>query len=117
MDGGDNIQEADWKSVSGIIHKGGTIIGSARCMDFKEKEGRLTAAKNLVNRGITNLVVIGGDGSLTGEVQCNGHLVAFNNIFLKSKHCQCSQAAVIKAGRDPKIFRRLYLSRHSRFRN
>lgn len=34
VDGGDNIEEANWSSVSSIIHKGGTIIGSARCMDF-----------------------------------------------------------------------------------
>ena len=66
VDGGTNIVEADWASVSGIIHKGGTVIGSARCQDFREKEGRLKAAKNLVDKGITNLVVIGGDGSLTG---------------------------------------------------
>ncbi|XP_028156065.1 ATP-dependent 6-phosphofructokinase isoform X4 [Ostrinia furnacalis] len=66
VDGGDNIEEANWSSVSSIIHKGGTIIGSARCMDFITKEGRLKAAYNLVTRGITNLVVIGGDGSLTG---------------------------------------------------
>lgn len=52
--------------MSGIIQLGGTIIGSARCQDFREKEGRLKAAKNLIKRGITNLVVIGGDGSLTG---------------------------------------------------
>ena len=66
VDGGDNIQEANWASVSSIIHSGGTMIGSARCMDFKKREGRLSAACNLVKRGITNLVVIGGDGSLTG---------------------------------------------------
>jgi len=42
------------------------VIGSARCADFRERPGRLKAAKNLVTRGITNLVVIGGDGSLTG---------------------------------------------------
>ncbi|XP_043200875.1 ATP-dependent 6-phosphofructokinase-like isoform X5 [Amphibalanus amphitrite] len=66
VDGGDNIVEAEWSSVSGIIHKGGTVIGSARCKDFRERAGRLKAAKNLVERGITNLVVIGGDGSLTG---------------------------------------------------
>lgn len=46
--------------------KGGTVIGSARCKDFREREGRLRAAHNLVKRGITNLCVIGGDGSLTG---------------------------------------------------
>jgi 6-phosphofructokinase 1 len=66
VDGGDNIVEANWASVSSIIHRGGTVIGSARCMDFKEREGRLKAACNLIKRGITNLVVIGGDGSLTG---------------------------------------------------
>lgn len=46
--------------------QGGTVIGSARCKDFREREGRMKAAKNLIKRGITNLVVIGGDGSLTG---------------------------------------------------
>ena len=53
-------------SVSGIIHQGGTIIGSGRCKDFRERKGRLKAAKNLIEKGITNLVVIGGDGSLIG---------------------------------------------------
>jgi 6-phosphofructokinase 1 len=66
VDGGDNIVEANWSSVSCIIHRGGTVIGSARCTDFREREGRLKAAANLVAKGITNLVVIGGDGSLTG---------------------------------------------------
>lgn len=66
VDGGDQIVEADWISVSGIIHKGGTVIGSARCKEFRQREGRLKAAANLVAKNITNLVVIGGDGSLTG---------------------------------------------------
>lgn len=66
VDGGDNIVEASWSSVSGIIHKGGTVIGSARCKDFRDREGRMKAARNLIKHGITNLVVIGGDGSLTG---------------------------------------------------
>ncbi|CAH1101013.1 unnamed protein product [Psylliodes chrysocephalus] len=66
VDGGEHIVEANWSSVSCIIHKGGTIIGSARCMDFKKREGRLKAAQNLIEKGINNLVVIGGDGSLTG---------------------------------------------------
>ena len=46
--------------------QGGTVIGSARCATFRTREGRLQAAQNLVERKITNLVVIGGDGSLTG---------------------------------------------------
>uniref|UniRef100_A0A915ERH1 6-phosphofructokinase n=1 Tax=Ditylenchus dipsaci TaxID=166011 RepID=A0A915ERH1_9BILA len=47
VDGGDNIREADWNSVSDIIQKGGTIIGSARCEDFREREGRLRAYGSL----------------------------------------------------------------------
>ncbi|XP_059171071.1 ATP-dependent 6-phosphofructokinase, muscle type-like [Physella acuta] len=66
VDGGDNIVEATWSSVSGILQMGGTVIGSARCKDFRERSGRLVAANNLIERSITNLVVIGGDGSLTG---------------------------------------------------
>ncbi|KAK7091467.1 ATP-dependent 6-phosphofructokinase-like isoform X7 [Littorina saxatilis] len=64
--GGDNIEEATWSSVSGILQLGGTVIGSARSKKFRERPGRLSAAENLIKRGITNLVVIGGDGSLTG---------------------------------------------------
>ncbi|XP_061292512.1 ATP-dependent 6-phosphofructokinase, platelet type isoform X4 [Bos javanicus] len=66
VDGGSNIVEADWESVSSILQVGGTIIGSARCQDFRTREGRLKAACNLVQLGITSLCVIGGDGSLTG---------------------------------------------------
>lgn len=66
IDGGSNIVEAEWGSVSETIHIGGTVIGSARCMEFKKVSGRLKAAKNLIDRGISRLVVIGGDGSLTG---------------------------------------------------
>ncbi|KAG7526728.1 ATP-dependent 6-phosphofructokinase, platelet type-like isoform X4 [Solea senegalensis] len=66
VDGGENIREAKWESVSSMLQVGGTVIGSARCKDFRTHEGRLKAALNLVQRGITNLCVIGGDGSLTG---------------------------------------------------
>ncbi|XP_007559934.1 PREDICTED: ATP-dependent 6-phosphofructokinase, platelet type-like isoform X9 [Poecilia mexicana] len=66
VDGGENIREATWESVSSMLQVGGTVIGSARCKDFRSHEGRLKAAHNLVKRGITNLCVIGGDGSLTG---------------------------------------------------
>uniref|UniRef100_A0A673K339 6-phosphofructokinase n=1 Tax=Sinocyclocheilus rhinocerous TaxID=307959 RepID=A0A673K339_9TELE len=66
VDGGDNIKEATWESVSSMLQMGGTVIGSARCKDFRTHEGRLKAAHNLVQKGITNLCVVGGDGSLTG---------------------------------------------------
>ncbi|XP_027004977.1 ATP-dependent 6-phosphofructokinase, platelet type isoform X4 [Tachysurus fulvidraco] len=66
VDGGDNIKEARWESVSSMLQVGGTVIGSARCKEFRTREGRLKAAHNLVQHGISNLCVIGGDGSLTG---------------------------------------------------
>uniref|UniRef100_A0A4W4HCJ6 ATP-dependent 6-phosphofructokinase n=1 Tax=Electrophorus electricus TaxID=8005 RepID=A0A4W4HCJ6_ELEEL len=66
VDGGDNIKPANWQSVTNIIQLGGTVIGSARCKAFTTREGRLAAAFHLVQRGITNLCVCGGDGSLTG---------------------------------------------------
>ena len=52
--------------VTGILHQGGTIIGTARCDEFRTREGRKIAALNLMQHGIDGLIVIGGDGSLTG---------------------------------------------------
>jgi 6-phosphofructokinase 1 len=66
VDGGDRIRKMSWDSVGGILHRGGTVIGSARCAPFRTREGRLQAAHNLLEREIDRLVVIGGDGSLTG---------------------------------------------------
>ncbi|XP_074049312.1 ATP-dependent 6-phosphofructokinase, platelet type isoform X2 [Macrotis lagotis] len=66
VDGGNNIVEVTWECVSSILQMGGTVIGSARCKAFRTREGRLQAAYNLIQKGITNLCVIGGDGSLTG---------------------------------------------------
>ncbi len=61
-----DIAALDWSDVSAILNQGGTVIGTARCNDFRDRSGRLTAAKHLIERGIDALVVIGGDGSLTG---------------------------------------------------
>lgn len=58
VDGAEYIEEANWASVSSIIHRGGTVIGSARCSDFRDRAGRLKAANNLVAKGITNLVIV-----------------------------------------------------------
>lgn len=54
------------ENVSNIIQHGGTILKTARCMEFKTPEGRKAAYDRLVNEGIDALVVIGGDGTLTG---------------------------------------------------
>jgi 6-phosphofructokinase 1 len=66
VDGGPAIQAATSHMVGGIMHRGGTVIGTARSDAFRTPEGRQRAAANLVARGIDALVVIGGDGSLTG---------------------------------------------------
>lgn len=66
VDGGNQIRPIDWSSVGGILQLGGTVIGSARCQRFRERDGRRRAALNLVQSGIEALIVIGGDGSLTG---------------------------------------------------
>jgi len=52
--------------VSDIIQKGGTILKTARCMEFKTKEGRQKAYENAKKEGLEALVVIGGDGTFTG---------------------------------------------------
>jgi 6-phosphofructokinase 1 len=54
-------------TVDALFLKGGTIIGSARCEEFRHREGRLKAAQNLIKFGINSLVCIGGDGTLTGR--------------------------------------------------
>lgn len=66
VDGGKQIRLMDWQSVGGILHLGGTVIGTARCKEFRERNGRLQAVYNLLMNGIDNLIIIGGDGSLTG---------------------------------------------------
>ncbi len=66
LEGGDKIRPIGWSDVGGILQLGGTIIGSARCQKFRERDGRRRAALNLVNNGIEALIIIGGDGSLTG---------------------------------------------------
>jgi 6-phosphofructokinase 1 len=66
VSGNEGIQKLDWESVGGILQRGGTMIGTARSQEFRERSGRLKAAQNLLEHHIDRLVVIGGDGSLTG---------------------------------------------------
>jgi len=62
----DDIMPMDSRSVANIIQRGGTILKTARSMEFFEEEGRKKAYENLKKRGINGLVVIGGDGSFKG---------------------------------------------------
>ncbi|KAI0427765.1 6-phosphofructokinase [Xylaria sp. FL1042] len=64
--GGKYIKQMGWEDVRGYLSEGGTLIGTARCMAFYERPGRLQAAKNMVLNGIDALIICGGDGSLTG---------------------------------------------------
>lgn len=61
-----NINPMDARSVSNILHMGGTILKTARCLAFKEDEGMELAFKNLKAKEIDGLIVIGGDGTFTG---------------------------------------------------
>ena len=66
VNGGDYIRPIGWNAVGGILQMGGTVIGTARSAEFRTREGRVRAVHNLIKNGIDGLVVIGGDGSLTG---------------------------------------------------
>ena len=55
------------RDVSGILQLGGTMLGSARCLEFKTPEGQAKAIRTLNQHGIEGLIVIGGNGSQTGS--------------------------------------------------
>lgn len=63
---GDKLIPLGIRDVGGIIHRGGTFLGSARCPEFKRETERLKALRTLNQNGIEALVVIGGNGSQTG---------------------------------------------------
>lgn len=61
-----NMEPLKARDVSGIIQQGGTVLGSARCPEFKTEEGRLKALRVLSQHEVEGLVVIGGNGSQSG---------------------------------------------------
>ncbi len=66
-----DFKALDARSVNNIINKGGTILKSARCEEFRTKEGRKKAYDQLTKAGIDAFVVIGGNGSFTGALAFN----------------------------------------------
>ncbi len=70
-----NMKLMNARSVKDIINKGGTILKSARCLEFRTSDGRKTAFNNIKKNKIDALIVIGGDGSFTGAM-------IFQNEFL-----------------------------------
>jgi 6-phosphofructokinase 1 len=63
-----SLYKMDTKSVRHIIHRGGTILKSARCKDFKTKEGRRIAWENIKRNHLDALITIGGDGTFKGAL-------------------------------------------------
>jgi 6-phosphofructokinase 1 len=55
------------RDVGGIIHRGGTVLGTARCPEFETEDGRRDALRHLAQKAVSALVVIGGDGSQKGS--------------------------------------------------
>ena len=75
------IKEANYTDVTGIIHRGGTKIFSARSERFKDKKFRKIAAEHLKNLGIDKLIVLGGDGSFRGiDIFFQEHDISFCGI-------------------------------------
>ncbi|WP_411032179.1 6-phosphofructokinase [Spongiimicrobium sp. 3-5] len=66
-----DFKPMDARSVNNIINKGGTILKSARCEEFRTAEGRKKAHEQLIKEGVDAFVVIGGDGSFTGAITFN----------------------------------------------
>ena len=64
----DDMIQMNARSVNNIINKGGTILKSARSLEFRTKAGRKKAFENLIKSKIDSLIVIGGDGSFTGAM-------------------------------------------------
>ena len=77
------IAPMDARSVSGIIHHGGTILRTARCEAFREPEGRSIAAGQLRQHGIEGLVVIGG-----ATVPIVAHTISTRSITLPMSVCR-----------------------------
>ena len=63
-----DFEEMNARSVNNIVNKGGTILKSARCLEFRTIEGREKALKNIQKHKIDGLIVIGGDGTFTGAM-------------------------------------------------
>ena len=62
------VRQLTRPDVANIIHRGGTVLKTARSAEFRTKEGRMKAYNNLKAHGIDSLVVIGGNGTYTGAM-------------------------------------------------
>lgn len=86
------IRPLNWEDVSGWNAIGGTNIGTARCMKFKEREGRLLGCLHLLEMGIDSLIICGGDGSLTGAELFKSEWPSLISELLKTNKISENQA-------------------------
>ena len=91
--GGEYIKKMEWHDVRGWLSEGGTLIGTARCMAFFERAGRLTAAGNMVKHGIDALIICGGDGSLTGADKFRAEWPSLLEELVANKELTAEQVA------------------------
>ncbi|KAI9031220.1 phosphofructokinase-domain-containing protein [Hyaloraphidium curvatum] len=96
VDGGSKLKRVGWEDVRGIMSLGGTVIGSARSVDFRKREGRLRAAFNMVLAGIDALIVCGGDGSLTGADMLRSEWPSLIEELLSQNRITAEQAEPVK---------------------
>ncbi|MBO5924379.1 MAG: 6-phosphofructokinase [Lentisphaeria bacterium] len=88
-----NIGELKWEDVANIIQLGGTVIGTARSKEFRERSGLLKAATNLIKNKIDKLVVIGGDGSLSGAEELREEFPGLTDELLEKGIISAAEAA------------------------
>lgn len=91
VQGGNFIRKMEWNDVRGYLSEGGTLIGTARCMAFYERPGRLTAAKNMILNGIDALIICGGDGSLTGADRFRSEWPSLLDELVSTKQLESKQ--------------------------
>ncbi|QSZ36961.1 hypothetical protein DSL72_009053 [Monilinia vaccinii-corymbosi] len=96
VQGGKFIKKMGWEDVRGWQTEGGTLIGTARCMAFYERPGRLQAAKNMVLHGIDALIICGGDGSLTGADKFRSEWPGLITELIEKKELSEQQVAPFK---------------------
>jgi 6-phosphofructokinase 1 len=96
VDGGACIRRVSSDDVSGILHLGGTVLGTARCPAFRTRDGLRRAARNLVERGIDALVVIGGDGSLCGAAELRTEWPSLLDELVATSDVDAAQADAVR---------------------
>jgi len=104
----DKIRQLFWGDVADILSEGGTFIGTARCAAFMTREGRKQGTLNLLRRGVDRLIVIGGDGSLTGASKLHSEWKEFVEELKKESMEKLAKKEEVEPNLLPEV-----LERHS----